>query len=94
MNDSDDLVVDMSWNALNAVTKVTKSNEFVLITKRIPRASLLGKKGGNGNEVAESGVYLIPGGKCACLGGLFALYLESHSSPLLLTYPVPIYSPG
>lgn len=25
MNDSDELVVDMSWNALNAVTKVTSS---------------------------------------------------------------------
>ena len=57
MNDSDDLVVDMSWNALNAVTKVTKSNMFLLITKRIPRACLLGKTGGHGNKVAESGVY-------------------------------------
>ena len=55
MNDSDDLVVEMSWNALNAVTKVTKSNEFVLITKRIPRASLLGKKGGHGKEVLSQG---------------------------------------
>ena len=26
MNDTDDLVVDMSWNALNAVTKVNKYN--------------------------------------------------------------------
>lgn len=26
MNDTDDLVVDMSWNALNAVTKVSKYN--------------------------------------------------------------------
>lgn len=28
MNDSDELVVDMSWSALNAVTKVTKSNTY------------------------------------------------------------------
>lgn len=36
MNDSDELVVDMSWNALNAVTKVTSllpvsSNSKVLL---------------------------------------------------------------
>lgn len=36
MNDSDELVVDMSWNALNAVTKVTSlqpvsSNSEVLL---------------------------------------------------------------
>ena len=86
MNDSDDLVVDMSWNALNAVTKVTKSNEFVLITKRIPRASLLGKRGGPGIEVAELGLYVVLSEKCACLGRLTAVCLESHLSPLQLTF--------
>jgi len=28
MNDTDEFVVDMSWNALNAVTKVIKSTIF------------------------------------------------------------------
>ena len=36
MNDSDELVVEMSWNALNAVTKVTKYTFVTLIRYQSP----------------------------------------------------------
>ena len=46
MNDSDELVVDMSWNALNAVTKVTSSqpisSNLEVLLKEVLGSHLLG----------------------------------------------------
>ena len=39
MNDTDELVVDMSWNALNAVTKVTKS--IICSASSLPVSSVI-----------------------------------------------------